>query len=69
MEVVSTHDSLVVRNHNTEQYNIPFLMSSPLINCCKSNVKLFGATYSAHAVSIDFEINPDMKGRFITLGN
>jgi hypothetical protein len=50
------------------KYNAPFLMSSPLNNCCKSSVKLFGATYSAAAVLMALEMNPETKGRFITFG-
>ena len=43
-------------------------MSSPLINCCKSSVKLFGATYSAHAASIDLAMKDDSTGIFMTFG-
>ena len=38
------------------------------MSLCKSRVKLFGATYSATAVSIELEMNPEMNGRFITFG-
>ena len=44
-------------------------MSSPLISLCRSRVKLFGATYSAHAASIERAMNVEMTGRFITLGS
>lgn len=43
-------------------------MSSPLMSCCKSRVRLRGATYSAQAASIDFEMNEDSTGMFIMFG-
>ena len=43
-------------------------MSSPLMSCCRSNVRLFGATYSAQAASIDWAMNEDNIGIFITFG-
>ena len=46
----------------------PFLMSSPLISFWRSRVKLFGATYSAAAVLIALEMNPEINGMFITFG-
>ena len=55
--------------HSTILLDLPFLMSSPLMRRCKSKVRHFGATYSAAAVSIALEMNPEMKGRFITFGN
>ena len=44
-------------------------MSSPLINCWRSRVILFGATYSAQAVSMDFDMKSEITGRFITFGS
>ena len=52
----------------TPMASVSFLMSSPLIKRCKSRVILLGATYSATAVSIELEMNPEIKGRFITFG-
>ena len=43
-------------------------MSSPQMSCCRSKDKLFGATYSAKAASMDFAIKVEMTGRFITFG-
>ncbi len=43
-------------------------MSSPQMSCCRSKLKLFGATYSANAASMDLAMNVDMTGRFITFG-
>ena len=48
--------------------SIPFLMSSPLTSFCRSSVRLFGATYSAAAVLMALDMNPEMKGIFITFG-
>lgn len=39
------------------------------MNFCKSIVRLFGATYSAAAVLIALEMNPEMNGTFITFGS
>lgn len=44
-------------------------MSSPLMSCCRSRVMLFGATYSAAAVLMELEMNPEMKGRSIMFGS
>lgn len=35
----------------------------------RSNVRLFGATYSAAAVSRALEMNPEMNGKFMTFGS
>ena len=43
-------------------------MSSPLMSFCRSSVRLFGATYSAAAVLMALDMNPEMKGIFITFG-
>lgn len=51
------------------QDRVPFLISSPCTSCCKSRDRLFGATYSAQAASIDRAINVEMTGRFMTLGS
>lgn len=47
---------------------VPFLISSPLISCWRSRVRLRGATYCAQAASIDFEIKDDRIGIFMTFG-
>ena len=54
---------------STPMASVSFLMSSPLISCCKSRVRLFGATYSAAAVSSALEMKPEMKGMSITFGS
>ena len=43
-------------------------MSSPLISLCRSRVKLFGATYSAAAVSKALEMKPEMNGMSMMFG-
>ena len=47
---------------------VPFLISSPLISLWRSSVMLFGATYSAAAVSRALEINPEMNGKSMIFG-
>ena len=49
--------------------SVSFLMSSPLIKRCMSIVRLFGATYSATAVSMALEMNPEMNGTSMTFGS
>jgi len=48
--------------------SVSFLISSPQMSCCRSNVRLFGATYSANAVSMDRAMKVEMTGRFMTFG-
>ena len=48
---------------------LPFLMSSPQMRRWRSRVKLFGATYSAAAVSMALEMKPEMNGKFMIFGN
>ena len=66
---LSVYTDLVTRSLHLEKRELPFLISSPLMSCCKSKVKIFGATYSAHAASIDSEMNVDRTGMFMTLGS
>ena len=58
---------LLILTIKTPRAVVSFLKSSPTSMSCRSSVKLFGATYSASAASIELCTKDEMSGRSIKL--